>query len=144
MVFAIDDIKVTRGLCSHETDYVYNFEKGYEDLDVEEIVPAMIDIASIHSPYYSPDKIFPKFDHTLGTSAGHYYLFDPSTSLKHNFYEMSLSIFDLKSDTRDKKCVRFAYQRTENVTFAAYVLADYESNYDYQHNHYSRVWYSEL
>ena len=143
-IFAIDDIKITPGLCSHQSDFVYNFENGYEDLDIEKIRPLTMTTARLFSPRLSVSRLYPQYDHTRGTEEGYYFLFETDTFLTTRYYELSVSILNLRTDSNDPKCVRFAYQRTANVTFSAFVLPEDDFNYDYAHNNYSRVWNSDL
>ena len=141
--FAIDDINVRPGLCSHQTDYVYNFENGFEDLDLENIHPLKSTAGTTYSPTYYNNPTYPLFDHTIGTKEGTYFLFRPKDLYRNSdFYQNSLGIMDLKGDASLTKCVRFAYQVTQNVTFRVFKLAEYEYNYDYEHRNSSMKWQS--
>src|SRR6218665_3749848 len=95
--FAIDDIKLTPGLCSHQTDFVYNFENGYEDLEVDNIRPLNSYAVLTFKPAYSSSTGYPKVDHTTNTDQGSYFLFRPDNYYtKGSFFENSLSILNLK------------------------------------------------
>ena len=141
--FAIDDIQIRPELCSHQSDFVYNFENGYDDLDMEKLQPLRSYAVSINRPSYNPNNNYPSVDHTTGTDSGKYFLFTPKARiLKSNYYQNTLSIMNLKSDMNGPKCVRFAYQMTSNITFKAFTISEYQYNYDYAHKNSSKIWES--
>lgn len=143
MKFAIDDIKVRPGLCSHTYEYVYDFEDGYEDLEDGTIQPLQNYATRIFQPSFWIAKNLPSFDHSTCTNKGNYFLFQPQSYLKRfTYYENSISILDLKFSQK-QKCIRFAYQISPNVVFKIFSLSEYEYNYDYAHNDNSLVWQSQ-
>ena len=142
--FAIDDIKVRPGLCDHETDYVYNFENGIEDLQLENIQPRKSRVLNTYSPSLRMDNTFPAFDHTRYSEQGTYLLFRPSADLTlSKYYRNTIAIENLESDGGSHKCVRFAYQLTAGTILKAFSISDNDMDYDYENRNVSMLWYAK-
>lgn len=126
-VFALDDITVRPGFCSHQYGYTYTFTDGFEDLNVEYLQPVSAGIGKIVTP--AQYKILtnvsiPATDHTTNSPFGKYFLFanrgDDVTTTYIDTLAM-MNIPPLKSG--QYLCLRFAYQLSGNATLNVYSMA---------------------
>ena len=126
-MFALDDFEVRPGKCPHHHDYVYTFEPGLEDLELEKIQPTSSRASRLESPSFNVISGAPKTDHTTRSKNGFYYLFMNTADTYPTTYIDTLSMTGLPEDNV-ATCVRFAFQSSGNVTFR--VSYEPENDYD--------------
>lgn len=117
--FAIDDIKLRPGKCSHLDDYVYTFD-SFDDLEMYRMKP----LASKMGVLYSKETKFlypnaPTNDHTTGD--GSYLLLMNVANDLQTIYVNWLVINNLPQISSEA-CVRFSFQVYGNVTLAVAVI----------------------
>lgn len=139
-VFAIDDIKVRPGKCTHQFDYTYTFGIGYEDLDLEAVQPLSGSIGRLYTPISEAEKQpnVPQIDHTSNSAKGTFYLFMNEKHQTLTTYIDTLTMPHMKAETSES-CVRFAYQIAGNVNFKVLVMV--EDSFDYRSQ--TPVWSSK-
>lgn len=141
-IFAIDDIQIRPGLCSHHFGYTYTFADGTEDLDLEYVQPVTETIGSSVVPKkYDHAYPIPAMDHTTNSEAGAYFLFMNSLKYTPNSaYIDTLSMMNIPANRPGQSssfCVRFAYQKM-GPAVTLRVFAPPVHSYDY--SKYSFIW----
>lgn len=114
-IFAIDDITVKPGECRHADNYVYSFDIGLDDLELENIQPISSDAVFVYSGIDKLISGVPVVDHTTNTINGSYLLFKNQQHMVPTDYITTVAMLNIPGDFR-KSCVRFAYQSKGDVT----------------------------
>jgi len=135
-VFALDDITIRPGLCSHRHDYTYTFTLGYEDLDFETIQPLTTPAGELVMPKLAHPNGVPPVDHTTNTERGTYFLFMNTNRFVPTTYVSTLTMNNLPAqrggeDEEGTTCVRFAYQMAGTVIFNVVLAQQFHAINDY-------------
>lgn len=141
-IFALDDISVRPGFCSHHFGYTYTFADGTEDLNVEYVQPVTETIGNVVVPKTGNHAYsVPAVDHTTNSNSGAYYLFMNTLKYTANSaYIDTLSMMNIPANRFGQSnsfCVRFAYQKIGSA-LTLQVFAPPVHSYDY--TKYSFIW----